>query len=292
MVFGLGSNRTTLNFESEKSRTHNWLNYSLGSGIVLDLSFLNSIHINKKNRTVDVGSGVKIGPLVAQLAKDGLAVAVGTSVNMSVGELALGGGIGPLTRMYGLTCDTVTSFDIVLADQTLLTVGDVNFADRFLKQIQRHQDGKRRKNKNNKNNKNKNKNKQRKDEKETPSTTLENVSDDATTTTNLIQSQNELFWATLGSGAGNFGVVSRLTLKLFRIPRVTMFVLWLPFSFVNQVVKLWQRMAPQADPRFSISLRPLYTNDNDCKETNRSIWPMSRSRTRSNRFGKSILSLV
>jgi hypothetical protein len=61
----------------------------------------------------------------------GLAVPTGFISTTGVAGLTLGGGIGYLTRRYGLTIDNLVSADIVLADGSVVIADDRNNSDLF-----------------------------------------------------------------------------------------------------------------------------------------------------------------
>src|SRR4029079_18705792 len=59
------------------------------------------------------------------------AVPSGVISSTGVGGLTLGGGIGHLSRKYGLTIDNLPSADVVLSDGTVVTASDGQNQDLF-----------------------------------------------------------------------------------------------------------------------------------------------------------------
>jgi FAD/FMN-containing dehydrogenase len=56
----------------------------------------------------------------------------------------------------------------------------------------------------------------------------------------------DLFWACMGGGGGNFGVVTSFTFKTAAAPQVVLFTLSWPWSQAARVVAAWQSWAPHA----------------------------------------------
>jgi hypothetical protein len=86
---------------------------SLSGGFVIDVQNFNNIEINQKDMTVSVGSGVRLGVLIGELAKKRLIMTTGDSSCVGVSGLSLAGGKGYLTRTYGMVCDNIVSAKMI-----------------------------------------------------------------------------------------------------------------------------------------------------------------------------------
>jgi UDP-N-acetylenolpyruvoylglucosamine reductase len=100
-------------------------------GLVIDLSGLRWTDVNPQNRTVRVGGGSTLGAVDHATHAFGLAVPAGIISTTGVGGLTLGGGLGYLTRKYGLTIDNLLSADLVLADGSVVTASEHHNEDLF-----------------------------------------------------------------------------------------------------------------------------------------------------------------
>jgi len=89
--------------------------------LVIDLSKIRYVRVDRKTNTVRVGGGCTWGDVDHATHPFGLAVPAGVISTTGVGGLALGGGVGYLSRKYGLTIDNILEVDMVLADGSFVT---------------------------------------------------------------------------------------------------------------------------------------------------------------------------
>ncbi len=100
-------------------------------GMVIDLAPFRYVHVDPAARTVRVGGGCRWSDVDHATHAFGLAVPSGVVGSTGVGGLTLGGGMGHLTRKYGLTIDYLLSADVVLADGSFVVASADENADLF-----------------------------------------------------------------------------------------------------------------------------------------------------------------
>jgi FAD/FMN-containing dehydrogenase len=99
-------------------------NGTVDGGMVLDLAQLREVSVDPASSTVRVAGGALLRDVDRATAPYGLAVPLGVVSATGVAGLTLGGGVGWLTRSYGLTVDNLVSAEVVTAS------GDVVWASR------------------------------------------------------------------------------------------------------------------------------------------------------------------
>src|SRR5215831_7912188 len=103
-----------------RSGGHDLLGASVCDGMVIDLSRMKAMRLNRETGTVRVEAGVRAGELNSATQADGLAVPLGCHPAVGVAGLTLGGGLGWLIGKYGATCDHLLGADVVMADGKVL----------------------------------------------------------------------------------------------------------------------------------------------------------------------------
>jgi FAD/FMN-containing dehydrogenase len=104
---------------------------SCDDGLVIDLSLMKGIRVDQAAGTVRVEGGCLWGEVDHATYPFGLAVPTGFLSTTGVGGLTLGGGLGYLTRHYGLTIDNLLEVDMVLADGRMVTASAEENEDLF-----------------------------------------------------------------------------------------------------------------------------------------------------------------
>jgi FAD/FMN-containing dehydrogenase len=149
-----------------RSGGHSWAGYGTSEGgIVIDLSRMRGLDVDRDGRTAWVETGITAGEYTAITGERDLATGLGDTGSVGIGGITLAGGLGFLARKNGLTVDDLLAADVVTADGELVRASE--------------------------------------------------------------SSEPDLFWAIRG-GEGNFGVATRLHLRLHEISEIVGGMLILP----------------------------------------------------------------
>jgi FAD/FMN-containing dehydrogenase len=104
---------------------------STEGGLVIDLSSMQKVEVNKAAATVKVQGGCIWQQVDSAASEHGVAMVGGTINHTGVGGLTLGGGYGWLSGRYGLTLDLLLAVTIVLADGKIVTASEDQNPDLF-----------------------------------------------------------------------------------------------------------------------------------------------------------------
>jgi FAD/FMN-containing dehydrogenase len=100
-------------------------------GLVIDLSPMRAVLVDPAARTVRVEGGCTWADVNHAANAFGLAVPNGLISTTGVGGFTLGGGLGYLTRQYGLTIDNLLEVDMILADGSFITANSSDNSNLF-----------------------------------------------------------------------------------------------------------------------------------------------------------------
>jgi FAD/FMN-containing dehydrogenase len=112
-----------------RSGGHSYGGWSTGPGLVIDVGRMTAIDVQSDR--VTAGAGVRLIDLYDAVAARGQGIAAGSCPTVGVTGLTLGGGVGVLSRAWGLTCDDLVSARIVTADGQVRECDDAREADLF-----------------------------------------------------------------------------------------------------------------------------------------------------------------
>jgi FAD/FMN-containing dehydrogenase len=103
---------------------HSVAGHSLADdALVVSLSPMRRIRVDPDRRIADAGGGAQWNDIDAAAFAHDLAVPGGTFGDTGIGGLTLGGGLGWLNPIAGLTCDNLIEAEVVIADGSVVIAG-------------------------------------------------------------------------------------------------------------------------------------------------------------------------
>ncbi|WP_081790055.1 FAD-binding oxidoreductase [Kutzneria albida] len=104
-----------------RSGGHSYAGYSTPDhGLVVDLGGMKGVEV-RADGTAVIGAGARLIEVYSALADQGRCLPGGSCPTVGIAGLTLGGGVGVLTRKFGLTCDRLVSAQVVTPDGHLRT---------------------------------------------------------------------------------------------------------------------------------------------------------------------------
>ena len=95
---------------------HSYGGWSRGTGLVADVRPMSTVSVDTAAGVAQIGAGAHLIDVYSALGAKGVALTGGSCPTVGLTGLALGGGLGVLSRAYGLTCDAIRAVRIVTAD--------------------------------------------------------------------------------------------------------------------------------------------------------------------------------
>lgn len=100
-------------------------------GVVIDLSPMRSVFVDPEKRRARFSGGCLLGDIDRATQAAGLVFPAGVVSQTGAAGLVLGGGYGWLTRGFGMSCDNVEAFRLVVADGTIVRASESENAELF-----------------------------------------------------------------------------------------------------------------------------------------------------------------
>jgi FAD/FMN-containing dehydrogenase len=100
-------------------------------GLVVDVGGLTGVEVDASRGEAVIGAGVRLLDCYRRLLEHGVTIPAGTCPGVGIAGLTLGGGIGFLSRQYGLTCDNLVAVELVDTDGRALRASEEKHADLF-----------------------------------------------------------------------------------------------------------------------------------------------------------------
>jgi FAD/FMN-containing dehydrogenase len=104
---------------------------SIDGGLVLDLREMRSFAIDPEARVAVAETGLTAGAYTDAAGPHDLATGFGDNGAVGIGGITLGGGVGLLSRAYGMTIDDLLGAEVVTADGRLLAADEDNHPELF-----------------------------------------------------------------------------------------------------------------------------------------------------------------
>lgn len=106
-------------------------NGTVDGGIVLDMGGRTGVEVDPASGLVRVEAGATLHDIDAATEPHGLAVPIGVVSGTGIAGFTLGGGVGWLSRRYGLTIDNLVAVDLILPNGSPVSADATSHPDLF-----------------------------------------------------------------------------------------------------------------------------------------------------------------
>ncbi|KZL85869.1 fad binding domain-containing protein [Colletotrichum incanum] len=100
-------------------------------GITVNMAGLSDVQVDEGAGVARVGAGARWGEVYKELEKSNRTVVGGRLTGVGVGGLLLGGGLSHFSGMHGWACDNVRTYEIVLANGSVVDVSHSTHPDLY-----------------------------------------------------------------------------------------------------------------------------------------------------------------
>ena len=114
-----------------RSGGHSYAGYSTSTGLVIDVTRMNTVTVNTSANTATIGAGARLIDVYNSVTQYGLILPAGSCPTVGITGLTLGGGVGVISRKFGLTCDNLLSAQVITASGNMLICDANNNSDLF-----------------------------------------------------------------------------------------------------------------------------------------------------------------
>ncbi|USW55682.1 Putative FAD-binding domain, PCMH-type, FAD-binding, type PCMH, subdomain 2 [Septoria linicola] len=101
----------------------------VADGVVIDMSLIDEVTVDQDRQSTMIGVGARWRDVYSKLDAMGLAMVGGRNANVGVGGLVLGGGISFFSPRFGMVCDNIDKYEVVLANGSIVEATAHQHAD-------------------------------------------------------------------------------------------------------------------------------------------------------------------
>ena len=112
-----------------RSGGHSYAGYSTTTGLIIDVTLMAAVRAGPGPAVV--GAGARLIDVYSTLNAAGVSIPAGSCPTVGIAGLTLGGGVGVVDRAFGLTCDALTSVEVVTADSRVVTASPTSNPDLY-----------------------------------------------------------------------------------------------------------------------------------------------------------------